>query len=73
LNVALILAAVALAIAAWLVLSAAAPIVEALAAALRFDVEPSAGARWLSITRPSLVPARAAIAQRRPSRAPPNR
>jgi hypothetical protein len=73
LNVALVLAALALAVAAWLILSAAAPIVGALAAALRIVVEPGAGARWLSVSRPSLVPARAAIARRRPSRAPPNR
>jgi hypothetical protein len=73
LNLALVLAAIALGVVAWLVLTAATPIVEALAAALRFDVEPGAGARWLSVSRPSLVPARAAIARRRPSRAPPNR
>ncbi len=73
LNVALVLAALALGVAAWLALSAAAPIVDALTAALRFVVEPGAGASWLSVGRPPMVPARAAIARRNPSRAPPHR
>jgi hypothetical protein len=72
-NVALAFAGIVLALLAWLVLSATAPLVAAISAALRTLLRPGAGAPWLGRLRPVVVAAPGEAARRRPSRAPPHR
>jgi hypothetical protein len=71
LNAALVAGALALALLAWLALTAAAPLVGALAAALRILVAPGGDVPWLARTSAPVTLAATAVRRRRSPRAPP--
>lgn len=71
-NLALGLALLAAVLAGWLLLTAAAPLAEAVAAAFRAVFAPGPAVPWLSPPVPAVVRTGIRVARRGPSRAPPS-
>jgi hypothetical protein len=72
-NLALGFGLIAASLAAWLLLTGAAPLAKAVAAALRTVIAPGPAIPWLVPVAPAVVPTGIRVARRGPSRAPPTR